>query len=231
MKCKLYLVIQTAYLVLAQCAEQTSPFHLSNTDEVSDTDSETQTIDTESWPHADDTNEENSSEDCSTDSFENDSNADSDSYSDMESDSGTDSDFYGDSDLDTDTDTNSEDYSDSDDVSNCPGSCQYNEVSSTTLIASGIAGGFYVDPSIEFYLMCTDQKGSFITHTENNIPIYDGWILDTSYECAEGLYCCRPQRSADKYCNDTGGTCIPSDTIETGSGFCAFPSNTCKEKD
>lgn len=231
MKCKLYLIIQTVYLFLAQCAEQTSPFHVSNTDEDSEADSETIITDSESSHRVDDTGKEDGSEDPSTESFQTDSNQSSDLDSDTESDLETDTAFHTDTDSDIGTDTDSGPFAGSDDESDCPGSCQYNEVSSTTLIASGIAGGFYVDPSIESYLMCTDQKGSFITHTENNIPMYDGWILDTSYECADGLYCCRPQRSADKYCNETGGTCMPSDTIETGAGFCAFPSNTCKEKE
>lgn len=228
MKCKLYLIIQTVHLFLAQCAEQTSPFYVSNTDADSEADSETIIIDSESSHRVSDTEKDDGTGDLSTENSGSDSNQSLDLDSDTESDSGTDSDFSTDTDSDIDMDTDSDTVSGLDDESDCPGSCQYNEVSSTTLIASGIAGGFYVDPSIEFYLMCENDEGAFITHTENDIPIYDGWILDTSYSCAEGLYCCRPQRSADKYCNETGGTCMPTDTIETGSGFCAFPSNTCK---
>lgn len=217
MKCELYLIILTACFVSVHCAEQTSPFHLSGTEGDLDRDSETvYSVSTDS----------DSDGDQSGDSSE---SLDSDSV--MESDLETDTDSIIHLDSDTDMEPDSGDNSSSDDESDCPGSCQYKEVPSDSLIASGIAGGFFIDPSIEFYLMCTDQTGAFITHTENDIPIYDGWILDTSYECPDGLYCCRPQRSADKYCNETGGTCMPSDTIETGSGFCAFPSNTCKEQE
>jgi hypothetical protein len=215
MKCELYLVILTACFVSVHCAEQTSPFHLSDIDEDSDRDSETvYSVSTDS--DSDEVQGGDSSEYL-------------DSGSDMDSDLEMDTDSITHTDLGTDGESDSGDNSSSDDESDCPGSCQYNAILPDSLIASGIAGGFYVDPSIEYYLMCTDQTGAFITHTENDIPIYDGWILDTSYECAEGLYCCRPQRSADKYCNETGGTCMPSDTIQAGSGFCAFPSNTCKE--
>lgn len=217
MKCAVFFITMIS-IALVHCAEQISPFSLSNTDEDSYTERETvnsQSTDTDS-------DEEEGS----------DSNKYWDSDSAMEWDSETDTGSIIHLDSDIDGEPDSGDSSSSDEESDCPGSCQFHEVSSDSLIATGVAGGFYVDPLINFYLICTNAEGKFIVHTENDIPIYDGWILDSSYECSGGRYCCRPQRSGDQYCNETGGTCVPSDSVQgSGDGFCAFPSNTCKEKE
>lgn len=192
---------------ILQCSETIFPFQISNTDE------DTETVSTT------DNDLESDSETTYLDTISDDPESDQDVLD-------TDTIQTLDSETDTETDVPSE----SDGPSNCPGSCQYNAISSTDLEASGIAGGFYVDTEVSSYLLCLTKTGEFPTDLQGGIPVFIGWIRDNAFACPDGKYCCRPQIATDVYCNETGGTCVPSVNPGEGAGYCAFASNAC-EKD
>lgn len=121
----------------------------------------------------------------------------------------------------TDTDENESD----EETPDCPGSCQYNRISSEELKASGLTAGFYIDPSVSSYLLCDNGTTGLGYET---FPVYSGWIRDNSFHCSGiGRYCCRPQTAYDRYCSDFGGLCEPSGHPGEGPGFCALASNEC----
>jgi hypothetical protein len=203
--CISYIFLFT--ISISQCSETISPFQMSNTDKDTDKD-----LNTESAPDVD---SEMSSSDTSSELAETDQNVLS-----------TDTIQPWDSEMDTET----ADGADSGEISPCPGSCQYNAISSTDLEASGIAGGFYIDTEVSSYLLCLTKTGEFPTDLQGGIPVFNGWIRDNGFPCPNGEYCCRPKIATDVYCNETGGTCVPSVNPGEGAGYCAFASNAC-EKD
>ena len=158
-----------------------------------------------------------------TESFHEDTEIISDSASDTESSDAFPSDSISDADTESGTDTD-ENESD-EETPDCPGSCQYNRISTEELKDSGLTGGFYIDPSVSSYLLCDDGTSGLGYET---FPVYSGWIRDNSYHCSGiGRYCCRPQTEYDRYCSDFGGICEPSGHPGEGPGFCAFASNEC----
>lgn len=129
------------------------------------------------------------------------------------------------SDADTESATDTDVRESDDETQDCPGSCQYNRISSEELKDSGLTAGFYIDPSVSSYFLCDNGTETMGYET---YPVYSGWIRDNSFDCPGiGLYCCRPQTVYDRYCTDFGGTCEPSGHPAEGPGFCAFASNEC----
>ena len=189
-----------------------------SSDEDTDEDSESDTVSDE-----DSESEHNSESETETETESSSTESISDSGEDSETVTSSDSM----SDADTDTDTDSGENNTSDDITDCPGSCQYNRYTREEIEASDLINGFSIDPSVNSILICddgTDGKG-FETY-----PVYTGWIRDDSFEChGIGLYCCRPQTVYDLYCSETGGICVPSSQPGEGAGFCAFASNGCEE--
>lgn len=169
-----------------------------------------------------DTSEPNS-DSIETESYQEDTETINASDSEPESSEVSASDSIPDADTESVTDT---DESESDEETpDCPGSCQYNRISSEELKASGLTAGFYIDPSVSSYLLCDNGTTGLGYET---FPVYSGWIRDNSFHCSGiGRYCCRPQTAYDRYCSDFGGLCEPSGHPGEGPGFCAFASNEC----
>lgn len=156
--------------------------------------------------------------------------SETESISDSESDLQTVTDSESIQDADSDTDTESEENNTSDDTSACPGSCQYNPISSIDLIAIVGIENIYVDPSAESYLLCADSEGEFDLDRQTTINTFGGWIRDNNYECPLGSYCCRPQTDEDQYCVEAGGNCDRSDNPGEGPGYCIFASSECRTR-
>ncbi|MDD5547226.1 MAG: hypothetical protein PHO67_08755 [Candidatus Omnitrophica bacterium] len=193
------------------------------TEEVSDSD-----MGPDTFISSDSESEEDSESDQNSDPKDSDSNGSETeviSDSDEESETVTSSDSI--SDAGFDTDTESDESNTTDDISACPGSCQYNRFTKEELEATGLLNGFSIDPSVSTILLCDNGSDGMGFET---FPIYSGWIRDNAYQCdGIGRYCCRPQNAYDQYCSEIGGTCAPSATPGEGAGFCAFASNECKE--